>query len=142
LFSVSSRIKGFLMSKLVESLEGRQLMSASGNDASNPILTVSETTLSFTRAGEYTFELVPSRQAKVKVQLDGGHSTMLPKAQFDAITKFQIGQGATVSVDVTELPGLTIAGAGTLNVTGVTFTEADAAADSKFEPSYNFDSLM
>ena len=94
--------------------------------ASKATAIVTGDTLHFAQAGVYTIEYLPSGNVKIKV--DGKHGCLMSEDEYAAITNFTFAAGASI--------------AGAAHVDGVTFTEADEAADSKFEISHNLNPLI
>ena len=94
--------------------------------ASKATVIVTGNTLHFAQPGVYTIEYLPSGNVKIKV--DGKHAFVLSEDEYAAITNFTFADGASIS--------------GPVRVNGVTFTEADEAADSKFEISHNLNALI
>ena len=94
--------------------------------ASKATVIVTGNTLHFAQAGAYTIEYLPSGNVKIKV--DGKHAFVMSEDEYAGITSFTFADGASI--------------AGPVRVDGVTFTEADEAADSKFEISHNLNALI
>lgn len=92
--------------------------------AAKAIYTISGGVLTFTRAGIYTIEYLPS--GHVKIKLDGGHAVVLKAAEFAAVTSFAFAPGAVLN--------------GPIAINGVTFHEADATGG--FEISHNLNDLL
>jgi hypothetical protein len=89
--------------------------------ASKAIYTISGGVLTFTKAGSYTIEYLPSGQVKIK--LDGGHAVVLKAAEYAAVTSFAFAPGA-----VLDSP---------LAINGVTFTEAGPGGPFEISPNLN-----
>ena len=92
--------------------------------ASKATVIIDGATLIFTQPGNYTIDYLPSGNVKIKV--DGGHSFVMKASEYAAITAFDFVDGATISGDV--------------NVSGVTFSGADAGGP--FEISHDLDELI
>lgn len=113
---------------------------ANGNNSKILNLTDNGTVLHLTAAGDYTIDVTGG--GKVQIKLDGGHSTLLSQADFNKVTTLNLADGANISVTSDYLASHNITGSGVLNVTGVGFTTADVAADHKFEPTVNLDTVI
>ena len=93
--------------------------------AAKATFTLVGSTLTFSKAGSYTLDFLPSGQVKIK--LDGGHATVLSAAEWASVKNFGFAPGATVESLV--------------SISGVLFREADAAG--LFEvTSHNLDALV
>ncbi|HEX8193226.1 MAG TPA: hypothetical protein VF552_10025 [Allosphingosinicella sp.] len=76
--------------------------------ASKATVKVAGNTLTFTQAGVYTIEYLPS--GHVQIKLDGGKATVIKADEYAAVSNFAFAPGATLNSP--------------LHVNGVTFTEA------------------
>jgi hypothetical protein len=93
--------------------------------------------LSFIGDGAYSFEY----KRFIQVLLESGQTTNLTQEQYDSVLALDIGAGAHVTLAAGELQGLEISRLdGTLDITGVDFTEAGASGG--FETSIDLDSLL
>lgn len=92
--------------------------------AAKAIYTISGGTLTFTKAGSYTIDYLPSGQVKIK--LDGGHAAVLSAQEYAAVNSFAFAPGAVLNSP--------------LAINGVTFHEADATGG--FEISHNLNDLL
>lgn len=105
-------------------------------------VSLEEGVLSFVGDGDYSFEF----RKFVQIHQEGGQTTNLTEDDYNSITALDIQSAAHVTLAASDLTGhpsdLTIANLeGTLDITGVDFTEADAGG---FEPStgIGLDSLI
>ncbi|HJX27550.1 MAG TPA: hypothetical protein VJ885_06525, partial [Thermoanaerobaculia bacterium] len=89
--------------------------------AAKAIYTIQGTVLTFSKAGSYTIDYLPSGQVKIK--LDGGHAAVLSAAEYAAVKSFAFAPGAALSSP--------------LVVNGVTFTEAGPAGGFEAHHSLN-----
>ena len=89
-----------------------------------PIYTITNGVLTFTKAGDYTLDYLPSGQIKIK--LDGGHAAVLSASEYSSVTKFAFAPGAVLESAVA--------------VSGITFREADATGG--FEVSRDLNDLV
>lgn len=74
----------------------------------------------------------------------GANSYTITAEQADLVDTIQVGKATTLQISVNALADgdLEITGPGRVEVSGLTYTEADVAADGKFEPSVSFDTLI
>lgn len=99
--------------------------------AAKAIHTLANGTLTFTKAGSYTIDYLPSGQVKIK--LDGGQAAVLSAQEYASVTSFAFAPGATLDSPV--------------QVNGVVFREAGPGATPgsavTFEvTSHNLDGLI
>jgi hypothetical protein len=91
-----------------------------------PIATLADGTLHFTAAGSYHFQ-IDGQQLVVTL---GGRQAAFNLLDLSGVHTVQLDAGAVVDVDAqllaTGLPVHAVTGQGTINLTGVTFTEASA----------------
>jgi hypothetical protein len=89
--------------------------------AAKAIYTISGGTLTFTKAGSYTIDYLPS--GNVKIKLNGGQATVLSPAEYASVTSFAFSPGAVLNSP--------------LHVNGVTFTEAGPGGGFEAHHSLN-----
>ena len=92
--------------------------------ASKATVAVAGTTLTFTQAGVYTIEYLPS--GHVQIKLDGGKATVIKAAEWAGVSSYSFAPGASLG--------------GPIRVDGVTFHEADATGG--FEINKNLNDLI
>jgi hypothetical protein len=92
--------------------------------ASKAIYTLSGGVLTFSKAGGYTIDYLPSGQVKIK--LDGGHAAQLSASEYAAVKSFAFAPGATLNSP--------------LAINGVTFTEAGPGGP--FEAHHNLNDTI
>jgi len=103
-------------------------------------VTLTDTTLDFNLPSDYSIKATPN--GKIMIGVDGGKTTVLSSSEFAAITTFDLPAGSTLKIDASLLVGREVDGTGQLHITGLSFTEADAAVDFNFEPSVNLDTFI
>lgn len=102
-------------------------------------------TLNLVGNGSYSFEFLDN--GKLKIGLEDGKTTLLSAGEWSKVTKLNIGDGANLSLSVDQLGGRAVGGDGQLNITGVSFIEADdsplnAAGVGNFETSHNLNDVL
>lgn len=102
-----------------------------------PIYTFKDGVLTLTKSGDYTFTVV---EDGVKITVGNQSATINP----NGITELNLSQTGTklaIAADIAAVSGaVKITGAGTLNVTGVTFEAANVlGADNKYDYETNVD---
>ncbi len=95
-----------------------------GKPTAKAIYTITGGVLTFTKAGSYTIDYLPSGQVKLK--LDGGHSAVLSADEYASARSFTFAPGAVLNSPIA--------------INGVTFREADATGS--FEIDRNLDDLL
>ncbi|WP_207455067.1 hypothetical protein [Azospirillum sp. SYSU D00513] len=108
---------------------------------SSKTVSLNDGVLSFLRSGHYEFEF---GKKNIQIDREDGQVTNLSSSQFADIEEIVIGQDTTVTIGAGSLGliDLDFQGNGAVNLTGVTFTGADMAADGKFEPSQDLDTIV
>jgi hypothetical protein len=93
--------------------------------------------------GNYAFNFTSNKNF-IQVEQEDGQTTNLRAGQFDKVEKLVIGQDTNVTLDFSKLGDVDIdfQANGGVNLTGISFTGADAALESKFEPKQNLDSII
>jgi hypothetical protein len=89
--------------------------------AAKAIYSVSNGILTFSKAGSYTIDYLPS--GNVKIKLDGGQAAVLSPAEYAAVSSFAFAPGAVLNSP--------------LHVNGVTFTEAGPGGPFEANHSLN-----
>lgn len=94
-------------------------------------------TLTFS-GGDYTFDFTTNKNF-IQVELEAGQTTNLTQSQYSTINKIVVGQDTNLTIDFAKLGATDIdfQGNGSVNLTGISFTSADKAANNKFEPNAN-----
>jgi hypothetical protein len=118
-----------------KSLQGEQMSKSK----KQPV-TLEGNTLQFNQDADYTLRV--SENGSVKISVERGPTVVFSASQFAAVTTFDLPEGSKLTIDASALVGREVDGAGALNIKGVSFVEADVAADHKFEPSVNLDTLL
>ena len=109
------------------------------SDNKGAIVTIAGTTLNFTRAGDYTMEFNGAGHAKIR--LDGGHTFNMKPGDFARITSLNLANpDARLPIDADVLGTDSVTGPGSIDITGVSFREADDAGT--FEISHNLDNAL
>ena len=107
------------------------------NTSNSNTVSLIDGTLTFFADGDYSFSFL--NNGKVKIALQDGQTTLLSADQFAGVSALNLEQGTHLSVDASLLEGIDVEVDGSIDITGVSFTEADEAADFKFEPSTGVD---
>jgi hypothetical protein len=94
-------------------------------------------------AGDYAFNFTNNKNF-IQVEQENGQTTNLRASEFQNVSKIVVGQDTNVTLDFSRLGDIDIdfQANGGVNLTGITFTTADAASDFKFEPVQKLDDIV